>query len=87
MKTIVPYIEPGARWLRCDLHVHTPFDGEKKFGEDVRGAMDAFRNAKPQRLAENKPIASCRHAGTQPAARGWIWLPSPTTTASTGTVT
>ena len=28
MKTTAPLIEPGARWLRCDLHVHTPFDGE-----------------------------------------------------------
>ncbi len=44
--------EPGARWLRCDLHVHTSFDGEKKFGEDIRGAIETFKKAKPQRLAE-----------------------------------
>lgn len=43
--------EPGARWLRCDLHVHTPFDGEKKFGENVRHAIEAFKKEKPQRLA------------------------------------
>ena len=64
MKTTVPHIEPGARWLRCDLHVHTPFDGEKKFGEDIRGAIDAFRNAKPQRLAEiaDRFVQACRNA-------------------------
>ena len=56
--------EPGARWLRCDLHVHTPFDREKKFGEDVRGAIDALKNAKPQRLAEiaDHFVQACRTA-------------------------
>ena len=65
MKTTVPHMEPGARWLRCDLHVHTPFDGEKQFGEDIRGAIDAFRNAKPQRLAEiaDRFVQACRNAG------------------------
>jgi len=43
---------PGARWLRCDLHVHTPFDREKKFGEDVRAAIEAFRKADTTRLSE-----------------------------------
>lgn len=59
-----PPVEPGARWLRCDLHVHTPFDREKKFGEDIRGAIDAFRNAKPQRLAEiaDRFVQACRSA-------------------------
>jgi ABC-type Mn2+/Zn2+ transport system ATPase subunit len=54
--------EPGARWLRCDLHVHTPFDGEKQFGEDIRGAIDALKKAKPQRLAEiaDRFVAACR---------------------------
>jgi len=33
---------PGAQWLRYDLHVHTPFDKEKKFGEDIRAGIDAF---------------------------------------------
>ncbi len=37
--------EPGACWLRCDLHLHTPFDRTKKFGEDIRGAI-----GKPERL-------------------------------------
>lgn len=57
-------MEPGARWLRCDLHVHTPFDGEKNFGEDVRGAIDAFKKAKPQRLAEiaDRFVTACREA-------------------------
>lgn len=64
MKIISPPVEPGARWLRCDLHVHTPFDREKKFGEDIRGAIDAFRNAKPQRLAEiaDRFVQACRNA-------------------------
>jgi len=54
--------EPGARWLRCDLHVHTPFDGEKKFGEDLRAAIDAFRKERPQRLAEiaERFVTACR---------------------------
>jgi hypothetical protein len=56
--------EPGARWLRCDLHVHTPFDVEKKFGEDIRGAIEAFKKARPQRLAEiaERYVAACRDA-------------------------
>ena len=64
MKTTAPHIEPGARWLRCDLHVHTPFDREKKFGEDIRGAIDAFKNAKPQRLAAiaERFVQACRSA-------------------------
>ena len=32
----------GARWIRCDLHVHTPFDGEKRFGENVEHARQKF---------------------------------------------
>lgn len=57
-------IEPGARWLRCDLHVHTPFDGEKKFGEDIRGAIEALKAARPQRLAEiaERFVDACRQA-------------------------
>lgn len=35
---------PGARWLRCDLHVHTPFDGTKRFKEDVRNALGAAKD-------------------------------------------
>ncbi len=56
--------EAGARWLRCDLHVHTPFDGEKRFGEDVRGAIAAFRKERPQRLAEiaDRFVTACRDA-------------------------
>lgn len=56
--------ERGARWLRCDLHVHTPFDGEKKFGADIRGAIEAFKKEKPQRLAEiaERFVTACREA-------------------------
>ncbi len=57
-------IEPGARWLRCDLHVHTPFDDSKKFGEDVRGAIEAMKKEKPQRLAAiaERFVDACRAA-------------------------
>ena len=41
---------PGAKWLRCDLHVHTPFDHEKKFGEDIRAAIEALKKADTTRL-------------------------------------
>jgi predicted metal-dependent phosphoesterase TrpH len=58
------YQIPGARWLRCDLHVHTPFDPAKKFGENVQHAIEAFRNQKPQKIAEIATcfIDACRHA-------------------------
>ena len=64
MNSTTPHIEPGARWLRCDLHVHTPFDSEKRFGEDVQGALEALRKAKPQRLAEiaDRFVLACRNA-------------------------
>lgn len=57
-------MEPGARWLRCDLHVHTPFDGEKKFGEDVRAAVEALRKSDTTRLAEmaERFVEACRAA-------------------------
>ena len=58
------HVEPGARWLRCDLHVHTPFDGEKKFGEDIRGAIAALKKADATRLAAiaERFIQACRSA-------------------------
>ena len=64
MTPAVPHVEPGARWLRCDLHVHTPFDREKRFGEDIRGAIDALRHAEPQRLADiaDRFVQACRNA-------------------------
>lgn len=42
---------PGAKWLRCDLHVHTPFDHEKKFGADIRAAMESLKKADTTLLA------------------------------------
>ena len=64
MTTSPPRPEPGARWLRCDLHVHTPFDGEKKLGENIRAAIDALKKEKPQRLAEiaDRFVQACRNA-------------------------
>ena len=58
------HVEPGARWLRCDLHVHTPFDGEKKFGEDIRGAIAALKKADATRLAAiaERFVEACRSA-------------------------
>ena len=56
--------EPGARWLRCDLHVHTPFDKEKKFGEDIRGAITAFKKSEGHRFAQiaDRFVQACRNA-------------------------
>jgi ABC-type enterochelin transport system ATPase subunit len=55
---------PGTQWLRCDLHVHTPFDTAKTFGEDIRTAINAFKKEKPQRLAEiaERFVEACRSA-------------------------
>ncbi len=59
-----PLREAGARWLRCDLHVHTPFDEAKKFGEDIRGAIEAFKKAETTRLAQiaERLVNACRSA-------------------------
>ena len=55
---------PGARWLRCDLHVHTPFDAEKSFGENLHAAIQALKKERPQRLAEiaERFVRACRSA-------------------------
>jgi DNA repair ATPase RecN len=44
--------------------VHTPFDGEKKFGEDIRGAIEAFKKADTTRLAQiaERFVKACRAA-------------------------
>ena len=59
-----PYRQPGARWLRCDLHVHTPFDKEKKFGANVKHVIEAFKKERPEKLAAiaGEFIAACRDA-------------------------
>ena len=64
METPATCAEPGARWLRCDLHVHTPFDPEKKFGEDIKAAIDALKKAKTERLAQiaDRFVQGCRNA-------------------------
>ena len=46
-----PYRQPGARWLRCELYVHTPFDKGKKFGANVKHAIEAFKKEKLEKLA------------------------------------
>ena len=63
-RTTSRHAEPGARWLRCDLHVHTPFDPEKRFGEDIRAAIGAMQKSDATRLAaiaENF-VDACRAA-------------------------
>jgi len=55
----------GARWLRCDLHIHTPFEITKKFGEDIEAAIRANREGDSKRLeeiAERFMEACCRAA-------------------------
>lgn len=56
--------ESGARWLRCDLHVHTPFDRAKNFGENIEHAISDSQNGKPRRLAEiaKKFVNACKEA-------------------------
>lgn len=59
-----PRAEPGATWWRCDLHVHTPFDPEKGFGEDIQAAIQDLKKSDPTRLAtiaENF-VDACRAA-------------------------
>jgi len=43
---------PGTQWLRCDLHIHTPFDTTKKFGENIHAAINASQKGDSKRLAE-----------------------------------
>ena len=61
---MVQIFDFGARWLRCDLHVHTPFDAEKKFGEDLKAAIQSFRDSDPLRLEAiaKRVIQACREA-------------------------
>lgn len=56
--------ESGARWLKCDLHVHTPFDGEKRFGENIRQAIKDFKNQDSERLTQiaRNFLNACRNA-------------------------
>jgi ABC-type enterochelin transport system ATPase subunit/predicted nuclease with TOPRIM domain len=44
--------------------VHTPFDTEKKFGEDLRAAIESFKEARRERLAEiaERFVEACRAA-------------------------
>jgi len=78
---MTPSPDPGARWLRCDVHVHTPFDAERTFGENVQHAIEAFRKERPEKLAEiaRNFIEACR-AGAD--AEGIDLSLSQTTTAS-----
>ncbi|HEB32896.1 MAG TPA: hypothetical protein ENI15_18780 [Spirochaetes bacterium] len=46
----------GARWFRCDLHVHTPFDSTKKFGVDIKGAVESQKKGISKKIRE---IAFC----------------------------
>lgn len=54
----------GARWLRCDLHVHTPFDGEKRFGEDIQAAIRSLKDSNSSQLKAiaSRLLEACKHA-------------------------
>jgi hypothetical protein len=54
--------EPGARWLRCDLHARTHLDPDGKFGDDLRSALAAFRELSSGELDElaARFAAACR---------------------------
>ncbi len=53
----------GAQWLRCDLHVHTPFDQEKKFGENTKLAIENFEKNNSHDLYKiaEKFVNACRN--------------------------
>ena len=59
-----PIFEPGAKWMRCDLHVHSPFDGTKDFGENIDHAIRAKKNGNPERLGAiaKKFVSACNEA-------------------------
>jgi ABC-type lipoprotein export system ATPase subunit len=42
----------GAHWLKCDLHMHTPFDKTKNFKVDTKAAISAFDNGNDQLLRD-----------------------------------
>ena len=62
-RTTLPSTEPGAKWLRCDLHVHTPFDPEKRFGADIRAAIRDLQKSDATRLAAiaERSVDACRY--------------------------
>jgi len=35
---------------RSDLHAYTPFDKKKNLGQDIRGAIEAFKKQEAERL-------------------------------------
>ena len=43
---------PVTRWLRCDVHVHTPLDPSRGFGEDVATALSKVEAGDDTRLRE-----------------------------------
>lgn len=59
-------VTPGARWLRCDLHVHTPFDRTKRFGDDVRAAVEAADGGDGIRFGEMSHRFLDASRGTEP---------------------
>jgi len=54
-----------ARWIRCDIHVHTPFDKEKAFGEDTDRACTALMQGDDTaiRRIASKYFDACRASG------------------------
>lgn len=61
---MIDCIFPGARWLRCDLHVHTPFDRTKRYSEDVEKALRYadLGNSEPIKSMARRFFDACRNA-------------------------
>ncbi len=55
----------GARWLRCDLHVHTPLDPTRSFGEDVQAILRKADRGEiePLRQLAFRLFDACKAAG------------------------
>jgi len=53
-----------ARWIRADVHVHTPFDKTKSFGVDTDSAMKRLREGDESsiRVIASRYYEACRNA-------------------------
>ncbi|MXW33431.1 MAG: AAA family ATPase [Rhodothermaceae bacterium] len=54
--------ESGARWMRCDLHVHSPLDDTKRFGENIRQATTTDSNPALMAKFAEKFVRACKKA-------------------------
>lgn len=52
----------GAKWLKCDLHVHSPLEPTRSFGENIQRAQDLHEEGDDsgyEQIAENV-LENCR---------------------------